>query len=273
MSTSRDNGERAPSPVLREEEHAQIQMYEDIYRKERPSDLVLKERAWTRFREAEPELNAYVASVHRLGAIAGRKVLDVGCGDGWLSVILAKLGARVVGFDISREGVRLCRDRARANQVEQSCFFVAASAYALPFRDGALEVAMGQGVLHHVQYKTQAAGELARVLPPGAVAVFAEPFGNALWLERLRLMVPVVSGSPEDPDEWKHQFKYADAEPFRADFEVQMEEFQFFSRLDRVVRNRGLVKLLGRIDRLLLRFVPALRPLAREIVVVLRRRP
>jgi SAM-dependent methyltransferase len=46
-----------------------------------------------------------------LGAVAGRRVLDVGCGHGWLAGLLAADGAEVVGID----GSAALLDRARAD--------------------------------------------------------------------------------------------------------------------------------------------------------------
>lgn len=86
---------------------------------------------------------------------------------------------------------------------------------------------IGQSILHHLGHKDQAAAELHRAMKLGARAISREPFGNSLWLERLRLMVRVESAAPEDPGEWARRFKYSDLEPFRKYFEIEVEEFQF----------------------------------------------
>src|SRR5215203_3234237 len=44
-----------------------------------------------------------------LGDVAGKRILDVGCGTGRLSRHLAERGARVDGFDFAQEAVRLAR--------------------------------------------------------------------------------------------------------------------------------------------------------------------
>ena len=106
-------------------------------------------------------------------------------------------------------------------------------------------------------------------MKPGARAVFAEPFGNSLWLERLRLLIPVESSAPE---EWARQFKYADLEAFRAWFGVDVEEYHLFSRFDRILSSKRFIDGLGRLDRRLLRSTPWLRPYARSVVVELLRR-
>jgi SAM-dependent methyltransferase len=255
------------------EEVAERQKHEELYRAQRPNQLRLSPSAWQRFDRKETPLDYYVATVQRIEAVHEETLLDLGCGDGWLSAVLAMRGAKTWGFDISREAVRIARDRARDNGLLDRCFFFVASFYSMPLRDGAFPAAVGMSILHHLRHKAEAAQELARVVRPGGHAVFGEPFGNLLWLERLRLFVPVASGAPEDPDEWRQQFKYADLAPFAPWFTAIYEEFQLWSRLDRVVSAKWFVRCLNQIDRWLLGHLSLLRPMAREIVLEFRRRP
>lgn len=259
--------------ALRAEEQEEITRHDKLYRKERPADLVMVPSDWEKFDREPDTISPYIASIQLLGDLKGLRVLDAGCGDGWLSVILAKRGALIEGFDISEEGVRTARDRAAANEVGDRCAFEAASFYSLPYPDTRFDRVVGQAILHHVSDKARVAAELHRVMKPGARAVFHEPFGNSLWLERLRLLVPVKSQAEDDPTEWKKQFKYRDLEPFGPLFDARLTEWHFFSRLDRVFSSPGFVNWLGRLDRSLLRHLPWLRPYAREIVVELTRRP
>ncbi len=213
---------------IHDEESSEGQRFDELYVRERPPNLRLVESDWSRFDVHVDPMSCYTASMQRMGSLENQRVLDTSCGDGWSSIILAKRGATVFGFDISKEAMRVAHARAAANDVTSHCFFVVASFYAMPFRDAAFDAGMGQSVLHHLNFKEVAAAELARVMRPGSDTVFAEPFGNALWLERLRLMVPVASQAPDDPEEWRHQFKYADVVPFNPYFSAEVEEFQLF---------------------------------------------
>jgi 2-polyprenyl-3-methyl-5-hydroxy-6-metoxy-1,4-benzoquinol methylase len=251
-----------------EEERREAERHDRLYAEQRSDVLVMRPSAWERFDHVAEPLTAYVASVLQLGDIRGKRVLDMGCGDGWYSVILAKRGADVSGYDISAAAIETARERARQNGVTQRTQFDVASAYALPYGDSTFDVVTGQSILHHLVDTGRLASELKRVMKPGATAVFCEPFAGVRWLRRVRRWVPVPSQAPDDPDQT--QFSYADAEALGHHFRVELREFQLLARLDRVVRAAKVVQFLGKADRVLLRSVPFLRRYAGAVVVTLR---
>jgi ubiquinone/menaquinone biosynthesis C-methylase UbiE len=107
-----------------------------------------------------------------LGDVAGKRVLEYGCGDGELAVRLAKSGARMSAFDVSRSSVERTRRLAEANGVHIEA--VEASAEWLPYADETFDLAVGQAVLHLLDAE-RARCELLRILKPGGRAVFSEP--------------------------------------------------------------------------------------------------
>jgi SAM-dependent methyltransferase len=59
-----------------------------------------------------------------LGSIAGRTVIDFGCGEGAAAIELAQRGAkRVVGIDIREDVLRVARQKARESSVDHICSF------------------------------------------------------------------------------------------------------------------------------------------------------
>lgn len=100
------------------------------------------------------------ASIYELLPPPAGLTLDVGCGEGRLTRELSQRGYDVVGIDASAALV----DEARA--VDPSGRYEVASIDALPFADGAAELAVCVNVLPHVHDLHAAAVELARVLAP-----------------------------------------------------------------------------------------------------------
>ena len=253
------------------EEQREIARHNVLYRERRPAELTLRPDDWEKFDRIRIPLNSYHAAVLTLGDLRGKRVLDLGCGDGWFSIILAKRGAQVVAFDVAVEAARTARDRSLANQVADRAAYAVASAYALPFADRSFDLVSGMAILHHVSDKARVAAELRRILRPGGRAVFMEPLGDSLLFERVRRFVPVPSEAEDDPDQWATQFKHAELRFFRNDFTVRWQDFHLVSRLDRVIRFEGARRMLNHLDRQLLRLVPPLRRFARSIVIELER--
>lgn len=119
---------------------------------------------------ADGERNAYNALYERpatialLGPVAGRDVLDAGCGSGPLSAALVERGARVVGFDTSPRMVELARARA----LPDASFAVADLGAPLPqFADHSFDTIVASLVLHYLEDWVAPLRELRRVLRPG----------------------------------------------------------------------------------------------------------
>lgn len=198
-----------------------------------------------------------------LGDLRGKSVLDYGCGHGMASVVLARRGAIVTGIDLSEGYVQEARRRARANEVEAA--FQTANAEQLPFADQSFDAVWGCAILHHLDL-AQAGPELKRVLRPGGVAVFCEPWGGNPLLELARRRLP-YPGKHRTPDE--QPLRPADLGPLQAMFPgMQVEGHQLLSMLLRVVsRRRPGRNWLDRLDQRLLGRFGGLGRWARYVVI------
>jgi len=203
-----------------------------------------------------------------LGDLRGRRLLDYGTGEGLSAVVLARLGGEVFAFDIARGNVELARRRARANGVESRVHLQQMAGEALAYRDGAFDAVYGNAILHHVDLGP-AARELARVLRPGGVAVFSEPWGENPLLEFIRRRVP-YRGKDRTPDE--RPLREKDVAALRAHLpSVEVRGYQLISMIRRQFPWPPLVSLLERADRALLRWFPGLGRYCRYAVIVLRK--
>lgn len=115
-------------------------------------------------REAN-EPPAFSRRLHEYGGFAGRRVLDVGCGNGYVLERYAREGARTVGVDLTETAVELCRKRFALAGLPGE--FLVANAEALPFEDGSFDCVCSMGVLHHTPDTACAVAEIRRVLRRG----------------------------------------------------------------------------------------------------------
>src|SRR5262249_60258603 len=106
-------------------------------------------------------------------------------------------GARVPASALSRGSLAGARGRAGANGVAVA--FGQADGGRLPFADGCFDAVWGNAVLHHLDL-LKAGRELRRVLAPGGVAVFCEPWGENPLLAWARRRLP-YPGKERTPDE------------------------------------------------------------------------
>jgi SAM-dependent methyltransferase len=202
----------------------------------------------------------------KLGPLAGRRVLDYGCGHGMASVVLARRGARVTAFDLSHGYLVEAERRAAVNGVAVD--HVRADGERLPFGDAAFDAVWGNAVLHHLDLE-RAAWELRRVLRPGGVAVFCEPWGDNPLLALARRHLP-YPGKGHTADE--RPLRSRDLKALRRAFPaLEIEGFQLLAMLRRVLPAGRLVRLLDLADAVLLRSVPGLWRLCRYAVLTLRR--
>ena len=126
-------------------------------------------------------VNAYYerpAMLALAGDVAGRRILDAGCGSGPLIAALRGRGAIVTGFDKSAGMLQLARRRLGGDADLQ----VADLAGPLPFPDGTFDDVIASLVLHYLEDWGPALTELRRVLKPGGRLIVSvdHPFAIAL---------------------------------------------------------------------------------------------
>lgn len=126
---------------------------------------------------------------HRLGDVAGQRVVDFGCGSGANTALLAGRGAHVWAIDISEDLLRLGRRRLAVSGRAGEATFIAGSAHDMPFPDASIDVVFGIAILHHLDLDL-VSREVRRVLKPGGRAIFQEPVRNSAVIRFVRSLIP-----------------------------------------------------------------------------------
>ena len=131
---------------------------------------------------------------------AGQKVLDLGCGAGWASRLLAqKVGGdhsgQVVGLDVSDAMIR--RARAASTQFD-NLMFIVGSALQIPWEENFFDKVLSVESFYYYGDQERALGELFRVLAPKGelyilINLYRDNHYSLRWVEELKVPVQVRS--------------------------------------------------------------------------------
>lgn len=147
-------------------------------------------------------------AIERMGISSQARVLDVGCGSGWASRLMAEKATdgHVIGIDISDQMVQLARDASTSfSNVE----FQIASAEKLPFENGQFTHAFSMESLYYYADMLSALKEIKRVLSTGGVFVsvvdlYKENRPSHQWITQLKVPVQLLGS-----DEYRALFEAA----------------------------------------------------------------
>lgn len=108
----------------------------------------------------------------------GDRVLDFGCGTGWSTVMLARMGLEAVGMDISSAALDLAREAGASGLVPPGVGpprFERFAGDRLPFEDEWFDAIVVFDAFHHLPNPRRVLEEFCRVLAPNSRLAMAEP--------------------------------------------------------------------------------------------------
>ncbi|MCB1547943.1 MAG: class I SAM-dependent methyltransferase [Hyphomicrobiaceae bacterium] len=120
-----------------------------------------------------------------MGDVRGKDILEIGCGDGELSVRLALQGGRVAAIDVSEEMLAAARRRAEGEGAD--VVFAQGGAEQIPFASGSFDVVVAMTILCFVEEAAPVFQEMARVLKPGGRIVIGELGKRSTWAAARRV--------------------------------------------------------------------------------------
>ena len=199
-----------------------------------------------------------------LGDLCSKHVLEIGCGLGEISILLAKTGAKVTTFDLSAASVAATRQRSALNGVAADIDLVVAAGENLPFAGESFDVIFGKAILHHLDVNL-GWFDLYRTLKTGGKAVFIEPMGMNPILKFVRAYLPYPHKNPRGAD---RPLNYDEIHAWGKGFKkFHYHEFQLLSMLERGLGFKKRLNYLRRLDTALLKQLPFLRRYCRYVVM------
>ena len=105
-----------------------------------------------------------------VGDWTGKRVLDLGCGGGFMAEALAARGATVTGIDPSSAAIEAARVHSGVHGL--AIDYLVGSGEDLPFAAGAFDVVVCVDVLEHIEAWEQVVSEIRRVLRPEGLFLF-----------------------------------------------------------------------------------------------------
>jgi ubiquinone/menaquinone biosynthesis C-methylase UbiE len=128
----------------------------------------------------------------------GKKVLEIGCGNGADGVMFARAGAQYTGVDLTEAAVEATRTHFQVMGLKGT--FQIENAERLSFSDESFDFVYSHGVLHHTPHPESAFAELHRVLKPGGKAVLMlyhkrsiNYYVRIMCYMRLRVLLRILS--------------------------------------------------------------------------------
>lgn len=188
----------------------------------------------------------------------GKKALEIGCGTGIFTAVIARSGADITAVDLSPE----LAERARAGNPAPNVKFLVMNVEKLDFPDNTFDCVYGSSVLHHLNLP-KALPEMLRVLKPGGAFVFTEPNMLNPQIMLQKNIPPLKALMGDSPDETAF-FRWGIVKTLRAAgfSEASAEPFDFLHPWIPGALAPAFGKLGGLLEKL-----PLLREIAGSLLI------
>ncbi|MFH1774712.1 MAG: class I SAM-dependent methyltransferase, partial [Methanobacteriota archaeon] len=132
-------------------------LYERSYDKKLNKPLDFSPLTWIKGTEDRKLARCY----DLLGICTDKRILDIGCGDGFRSLRYAMQGGVVIGFDISRSAIEIAKKRTAKYP---NAIFLLADAEYMPFKSSCFDVVSCIALIEHIDNQEKMVSEINRLL-------------------------------------------------------------------------------------------------------------
>jgi len=187
----------------------------------------------------------------------GERVLDLGCGSGWATRLVARLVGegpegfgQVVGLDVSDEMVRLARETSKEFE---NILYVQGSAEKIPWEENFFDKVLSVESFYYYADQDRALMELFRVMAPRGrlfvlINLYKDNAYSLQWVEKLKVPVQVRSAAEYVEMLKKHAFENAEARRIPDDTPTPDDhQTKWFKSLDdlRASKREGALLLMA----------------------------
>lgn len=103
--------------------------------------------------------------------VRGKRVLDIACGEGYGSALMAGIAASVMGVDIDAATIARAKEKYTGNSIT----FLTGSVDAIPCADAGMDVIISFETIEHHNRHKEMMQEIKRVLAPGGILLISSP--------------------------------------------------------------------------------------------------
>ncbi|HUO17428.1 MAG TPA: class I SAM-dependent methyltransferase [Verrucomicrobiae bacterium] len=168
----------------------------------------------------EHHLNITEKTIRLMDLRAGERVLDLGCGSGWATRLLARMVSdgpegfgQVVGLDVSDEMVRLARESSKDFE---NTLYIWGSAEQIPWEENFFDKVLSVESFYYYADQDRALKELFRVMAPKGrlfilINLYKDNAYSLQWVDKLKVPVHVRSAAEYVDLLQKHAFENVEA--------------------------------------------------------------
>ncbi|SPF34345.1 putative Methylase involved in ubiquinone/menaquinone biosynthesis [Candidatus Sulfotelmatobacter kueseliae] len=202
-------------------------------------------------------LNITEKTLRLMNLRAGERVLDLGCGSGWATRLVARLVGegpegfgQVVGIDVSDEMVRLARE---ASKEFENILYVQGSAEKIPWEENFFDKVLSVESFYYYADQDRALMELFRVMAPRGrlfilINLYKDNPYSLQWVDKLKVPVQVRSAAEYVELLKKHAFENVEARRIPDDTPTPDDhQTKWFKSLDdlRASKREGALLLMA----------------------------